>query len=336
MGIRVDGGIGNNLATAGQEAKALEDLGYAGAMTAETAHDPFFPLLMAAQTTSRVELMTGIAVAFARTPMVLANIGHDLNHASKGRFILGLGSQIRAHITKRFSMPWSEPAARMREFILAMRAIWNTWHTGAPLEFTGKFYTHTLMTPFFTPTNTEYGAPKVFLAAVGPLMTEVAGEVADGMIVHAFSTEKYLREVTLPAVERGLAKAGRSRADFEISYPVFMVTGDTEEEMSKQTTLVKRQIAFYGSTPAYKGVLDCIGAGDLQPELNRMSKQGRWEEMGTLIDDSVLHQFAVVGEPDKVAGILKARYGGLIDRTSAAYTNLSVENRRKIISALAA
>ena len=227
--MKVDGGVGWDLDKVGAEAKALEEMGYSGLMTAETSHDPFFPLLVAAMNTQRIELMTGIAVAFARTPMVLANIGHDLNAVSKGRFVLGIGSQIRPHITKRFSMPWSAPAARMREFILAMRAIWATWHEGKPLEFAGRFYTHTLMTPFFTPTNNEYGAPKVFLAAVGPLMTEVAGEVADGVIVHAFTTEKYLRETTVPALEKGFERAGKSRKDFEISYPVFVVTGKDDQ-----------------------------------------------------------------------------------------------------------
>ena len=280
--------------------------------------------------------MTSIAVAFARTPMILANIGHDLNSASKGRFILGLGSQIRPHITKRFSMPWDAPAARMREFILAMRAIWANWHEGAPLEFTGKFYTHTLMTPFFTPTDTEFGPPRVFLAAVGPLMTEVAGEVADGIIVHAFTTEKYLRETTLPALERGFAKAGKTRADFEISYPVFVVTGRDEKELAEATTATRRQIAFYGSTPAYKPVLDSIGVGEMQGELNTMSKQGRWEEMGDLIDDGILENFAVVGEPSTIATQIQNRYGDLIDRTSAAYANIPKDDRIKIIEQLTA
>ncbi len=236
-------------------------MGYSGIMTAETSHDPFFPLLVAAMNTQRIELMTSIAVAFARTPMMLANIGHDLNAVSKGRFVLGIGSQIRPHIAKRFSMPWSAPAARMREFILAMRAIWATWHEGKPLEFAGKFYTHTLMTPFFTPTNNEYGAPKVFLAAVGPLMTEVAGEVADGVIIHAFTTEKYLRETTLPALEKGFERAGKSRKDFEISYPVFVVTGKDDKAIEEAKVATQRQIAFYGSTPAYKPVLESIGVG---------------------------------------------------------------------------
>ncbi|MDG2277633.1 MAG: TIGR03617 family F420-dependent LLM class oxidoreductase [Pseudomonadales bacterium] len=334
--MRVDGGVGADLSTVGAQAQELEEMGYSGIMTAETAHDPFFPLLVAAQNTSRIELMTSIAVAFARTPMVLANIGHDLNAYSKGRFVLGLGSQIRPHITKRFSMPWSSPAARMREFVLAMRAIWGNWHDGKPLEFTGKFYTHTLMTPFFTPTDCDYGAPKVFLAAVGPKMTEVAGEVADGMIAHAFTTESYLRNTTIPALERGFAKAGKSRADFEISYPVFVVTGQTEEELAEAKVATAKQIAFYGSTPAYKPVLDSIGAGELQGDLNKMSKQGRWDDMGTLIGEDMIKEFAVIGEPHQIPAQIKSRYGDIIDRTSAAYAHLPKSDRMKLIAELSA
>jgi probable F420-dependent oxidoreductase len=334
--MKVDGGIGWELDKVGAQAEELEAMGYSGILTAETAHDPFFPLLVAAQRTEKIELMTSIAVAFARTPMVMANIGHDLNAVSKGRFILGLGSQIKPHITKRFSMPWSNPAPRMREFILAMRAIWASWHEGLPLAFTGKYYTHTLMTPFFTPTDNEYGAPRVFLAAVGPLMTEVAGEVADGVIIHAFSTERYIRETTLPAIERGLAKAGKSRKDFEISYPVFVVTGSNEKELADAKVATRKQIAFYGSTPAYRPVLESIGAGELQDDLNRMSKQGRWDEMGTLITDDILNAFAVVGEPQTIAGQIKSRYGDIIDRTSAAYANIPKEDRAKIIAELTA
>lgn len=334
--MKVDGGVGWELDQVGAQARELEEMGYSGIMTAETSHDPFFPLLVAAQNTSKVDLMTSIAVAFARTPMILANIGHDLNAASKGRFVLGIGSQIRAHITKRFSMPWSHPAARMREFILAMRAIWASWHEGKPLEFTGEFYTHTLMTPFFTPTNNEYGAPRVFLAAVGPRMTEVAGEVADGVIIHAFTTEKYLRETTLPALERGFAKAGKKRSDFEISYPVFVVTGANEKELEDAKVNTRRQIAFYGSTPAYRPVLESIGVGELQDELNRMSKQGRWQEMGDLITEDILNAFAVVGEPGTIAGQIKSRYGDIIDRTSAAYANIPKQDRVKIIAELSA
>lgn len=334
--MKVDGGVGWELDKVGAQAQELEGMGYSGIMTAETSHDPFFPLLVAAQNTQRVDLMTSIAVAFGRSPMTLANVGHDLNAASQGRFVLGLGSQIKPHISKRFSMPWSSPAARMREFILAMRAIWANWHQGEPLEFTGKFYTHTLMTPFFTPTNTEFGAPRVFLAAVGPMMTEVAGEVADGIIIHAFTTEKYLRGTTLPALERGFAKVGKKREDFEISYPVFVATGTNEEELEQAKVATRQQIAFYGSTPAYKPVLESIGVGDMQSDLNAMSKQGRWEEMGKLIDNDVLQAFAVIGEPQTIPEQILSRFGDIVDRTAAAYSNISKTDRAGIVDKLTA
>ena len=334
--MRVDGGLTTDLDKVADNVRQLEEMGYSGAMTAETSHDPFFPLLLAAGESRKIELMTSIAVAFARTPMVLANIGHDLNAYSKGRFIMGLGSQIKPHITKRFSIPWSSPAPRMREFILAMRAIWDTWYTGTKLDFRGEFYQHSLMTPFFTPTNTEYGAPKVFLAAVGPLMSQVAGEVADGMIVHAFTTEEYLRGTTLPNIEKGLAAAGRKREDFQVAYPCFVVTGTDERSFAQAKETVTRQIGFYGSTPAYKGVLDSIGAGELQPVLNTMSKEGKWKEMGELITDDILQKFAVVAEPKDVAAQMKQRYGDIIDRTSAAYGTIPAEEQKRIIDALQA
>jgi probable F420-dependent oxidoreductase len=335
--MKVDAGlITANLEEAPRRARELEELGYDGLITAETAHDPFFPLVLAAEHTKRIELMTSIAVAFARTPMILANVGHDLNHYSKGRFVMGLGSQIQPHITKRFSMPWSHPARRMREFILAMRAIWANWYQGQKLDFRGEFYTHTLMTPFFAPTEKTYGPPKVLLAAVGALMTEVAGEVADGMIAHAFTTEKYLREVTLPAVERGLAKSGRSRKDFQISYPVFVVTGSDEKEYLASRTGVSRQIAFYGSTPAYRPVLEAHGWGALQSELNVLSKQGKWEEMGKLINDDILEAFAVVAEPEQVVPRLKARLGGVVERVAVTFSPGGKKSPRQLISELRA
>lgn len=335
--MKVDGGVdARNLKDIPAEIQKLESAGYDGALSAETAHDPFLPLSQAALHSQNIELITSIAVAFARTPMVLAGIGHDLNACSEGRFTLGLGSQIRAHITKRFSMPWSRPAARMREFIQALHAIWDNWYQGKPLKFQGEFYQHTLMTPFFTPTNTSYGAPRVFLAAVGPMMTEVAAEVADGVICHAFTTEAYMRETTLPAIEAGLAKSGRNRADFQISYPAFLVTGDNEESFARNRDLVKRQIAFYGSTPAYKAVLDSIGIGDLSPELNRMSKEGKWQAMGELITDDIMESFAVVGEPQDIAAKFAGRFGGLVDRMSVPYTSLNADTRRSLIEQLKA
>ena len=317
--MKVDGGIGNNLHHAGAQAKELEAAGYTCAWTAETSHDPFFPLLLAAEHTDTLELGTSIAVAFARNPMTLANIGWDLQSYSKGRFVLGLGSQIKPHITKRFSMEWSHPAPRMREMILAIRAIWDTWENGTPLAFRGDYYTHTLMTPFFTPERADlagFGVPKIFLAGVGELMTEVAGEVCDGFLCHGFTTEKYLREVTIPALARGRAKAGKTMEGFEIVGPSFVVTGNSEEEMAAAIAGTRQQIAFYGSTPAYRNVLDAHGWGGLQDELNSLSKMGKWVDMGNLITDEILNTFAVVGEPETIAPELHRRYGDVIQRIS--------------------
>lgn len=269
--------------------------------------------------------MTSIAVAFARNPMILANLAHDLNSYSKGRFILGLGSQIKPHVTKRYSMPWGKPAAQMRELIEALHAIWDCWYEGKPLDYRGEHYTHTLMTPMFTPTDIAHGRPRVVLAAVGPKMTETAAAVADGMLVHPFTTQRYLQEVTLPTIEKTLTAEGRKRSDFEVVYSVFAVTADTEEQFNSIKQATKKQISFYGSTPAYRVVLDLHGWGDLQSELNLMSKQGRWDEMADLITDDILDAFAVVGEPEAVARGIKERYSGLVDRTSLQLPGVSRE-----------
>ena len=316
--------------------KKLEAQGYDGVGTAEMNHDPFMPLLLAAEHTEKMEIHTGIAVAFARSPMILANLGHDLNAYSKGRFTMGLGSQIRPHITKRFSMQWGAPAAQMKELILAMRAIWTNWYSGKPLRFEGKYYNHTLMTPAFTPENQEHGAPKVTLAAVGPVMTEVAGEVADGLIIHPFSNEKYIREVTLPAVERGLEKSGRSREDFEISYSPFIISGKDEATFEKEKAAAKNRIAFYGSTPAYKNVLGVHGWGEMQIELNGMSKQGKWQEMGELVSDEMLNTFGIMDEPGKVVAEIKSRFGDIVDRTSGGFGFVGSDQRQEMVVALRA
>ncbi|MFZ8969324.1 MAG: LLM class F420-dependent oxidoreductase [Ilumatobacteraceae bacterium] len=317
--MKIDGGIAGGIAGAAASAAELEAAGYDGAWTAETAHDPFLPLVQAAAATEHLEIGTSIAVAFARNPMLLANIGWDLQAFSKGRFVMGLGSQIKPHITKRFSMEWSHPAARMREMVQAIRAIWDTWLTGSKLEFRGDFYTHTLMTPFFTPDAADldgFGPPKILLAAVGDMMTKVAGETCDGIIVHGFTTEKYMREVTMPAIEAGRAAAGKTMEGFEVSGPLFVVTGNNEEEMAAAAAGTRQQIAFYGSTPAYRGVLECHGWGDMQDELNRLSKAGEWVKMGEVIDDEVLNTFAVVGEPEQIGAELNRRYSDLVDRLS--------------------
>jgi probable F420-dependent oxidoreductase len=316
--MKIDGGFGVNttLDKASELAREQEAAGYDGFWTAETSHDPFLPLLLAAEHTETIELGTSIAVAFARNPMLLANTAWDLQAFSGGRFILGLGSQIKPHITKRFSMPWSKPAARMREMIQAIHAIWESWETDGRLDFRGEFYTHTLMTPFFNPGPNPHGRPRIFLAGVGELMTEVAGEVADGFICHGFTTERYLREVTIPALERGRAKAGKTMGGFEIVGPSFVVTGNDESQLAAAAQGTRQQIAFYGSTPAYRPVLDLHGWGELQDQLNAMSKQGQWVEMAEAIDDEILNTFAVVGEPEAIAPELHQRYGDIVQRIS--------------------
>jgi probable F420-dependent oxidoreductase len=314
--MKIDGGMSGGLDQASAASAALERRGYDGVLSPETSHDPFLPLLLAAQGSEHLDLATGIAVAFARNPMTLAQTSWDLQAASHGRFILGLGSQIKPHITRRFSMPWSHPAARMREMILAIRAIWACWNDGTKLDFRGDFYTHTLMTPFFNPGPNPYGDPRIYLAGVGELMTEVAGEVADGFICHGFTTRRFVDEVTLPALEKGRAKAGKTMDGFELSGPMFVVTGRDEAEMAAAAKGVRGQISFYGSTPAYRKVLELHGWGDLQEELNRLSKEGRWAEMGDLIDDDILREFAVVAPLDEVADGLRDRWGDVLSRLS--------------------
>lgn len=334
--MKIDAGLMGSLPEVPARARELEAQGFDGLVTAEMSSDPFLPLLLAAEHTERVQLMTSIAVAFARSPMIVAQLSNDLQACSRGRFILGIGSQIAPHITKRFSMPWSRPAARMREFILALRAIWDCWYRGEKLAFRGEFYTHTLMTPMFTPTNNPHGAPPVVLAAVGPRMTEVAGEVADGLLVHGFTTERYLREVTLPALERGLARTGRSRGDLQICHPAFVLTGHDPRAWEQARSSVTRQLAFYGSTPAYRGVLELHGWGELQAELHAMSKRGEWVAMGERINDEILAAFAVVAEPSKVAGAIKQRFGGVVDRVLCTFPFATDDERRACLEELRA
>ena len=305
----IDGTLGGSFGDIKAAAAANEAAGYAGLWTGETQHDPFLQVLQAAEATERVTLGTSIAIAFGRTPMTLANTAFDLARYSQGRFVLGLGSQVKPHIERRFSMPWSHPAARMREFVGALRAIWASWQDGEKLDFQGEFYTHTLMTPFFSPPAHEWGPPPVYLAGVGKLMTEVAGAVCDGFFFHGFTTPSYLQEVTMPALLRGRASAGKDSLDgFTIAGPAFLCVGRSEEELAAAIQGTKQQIAFYASTPAYRGVLEHHGWGDLQPELTRMSKEGKWTEMADLIDDDVVRTFAAVGDVPEVAQQLQERW----------------------------
>ena len=315
--MKIDGALfAQKLEDVPAAAKQLEELGYDGAFTFEGPHDPFFPHVLAAGATERLELATAIAIAFARSPMLLANIGWDLNAYSKGRFILGLGSQIRPHIEKRFSMPWSKPAARMRELVLAVREIWRCWEEGGRLDFRGEFYTHTLMTPFFNPGPNPYGNPRIFVAGVGPKMTEVAGEVADGFFVHPFHPAESFEKTTLPALAAGAARAGRSPKDIEVAFQLMVVSGANDEEFEKARAAVTQQIAFYGSTPAYRVVLETHGWGELQPELNRLSKRGKWTEMGALVTDDILEAIAVVAPMNEIADKVRVRCAAHADRVS--------------------
>jgi len=317
--MKIDTGIGADLASTGRRTAAAEQAGLDCVWASETVNDPFLSLVLAAEHTERVSLGTAIAVAFARNPMSLAYTANQLQEYSRGRLILGLGSQVRAHIERRFSEQWSRPAARMREFALALRAIWASWNDGAGLDFQGDFYTHTLMTPVFSPRPHEFGTPRVFLAAVGERMTEVAGEVADGVITHGLSSPRYVREVTLPALQRGLETSGRTRADVEVTCPGFIAIADGDEQLSKVRSGMRRHLSYYASTPAYRPVLDLHGWGDLQLELHACSKRGAWDAMVGLVDDEMLDTFTIIATPGTLAAEVRARYGGVADRITVSW-----------------
>lgn len=300
----------------GEMAQTLEAAGFDGAYTFEGQSDPFIALAAAAMSTKKIELMTSIAVAFARNPMNLAYIANDLQNLSKGRFILGLGAQVKAHIEKRFSMPWSHPADRMREMVQAIKTIWNSWQTGEKLKFEGEFYQHTLMSPVFSPKPNPYGVPRIFVAGVGPKMTEVAAEVGDGYFLHPFNTRKSLSDLSLAALNQGLERAAKTREEFTVSAQVITATGLNEQQMEQALVSARNQIAFYASTPAYLPVLQCHGWEGFQSEANRLAKLGLWEDMTQLVDDEMLNAFAVVGTPQEVGRQISERYAGVVDRIS--------------------
>uniref|UniRef100_UPI003F493727 TIGR03617 family F420-dependent LLM class oxidoreductase n=1 Tax=Streptomyces sp. CA-141956 TaxID=3240051 RepID=UPI003F493727 len=307
-----------------QAAHLAEQHGLDRLYTAETAYDPFQALAVAASRTSSIELATGVAVAFARTPMTLAASAWTLQQASGGRAVIGLGSQVSAHVTRRFSMPWSNPAARLQEFVAAVRAIWDCWQNGSELAFQGNFYTHTLMTPTFCPAPSQHGVPKILIAAVGPLMTRVAGATGDGLLCHPFSSASYLEECILPIALEARTKAENNRAPwletpFEVAGSVLTATGRTEREFVASVAAVRERIAFYASTPAYRPVLDHHGWGELQEDLYTLSLRGQWKEMGRLIDDEMLHTFAVVAESPAAAGrLVRERCSGLLHSVSVS------------------
>jgi probable F420-dependent oxidoreductase len=307
---------GDDLADARTIYRELEELGYDRAFSFEAKHDPFLPLAVAAEHTERIELGTALAIAFARSPMTIANAGWDLQLLTGGRFHLGLGSQIRPHVEERFSMPFAPAADRMRELVLAVRAIWSAWQDGTPLDFRGEHYTHTRMVPAFDPGPLEWGPPPVLLGAVGPRMTEVAGEVADGLLVHPVNTRRSLLELTLPALERGASRADRSIEDLELVCVTIVVTGRDEQEFVRSREAVREQLAFYATTPAYAPVFELHGADGLGDEARRLARAGRWADAAALVDDDLLETIAVVGEPAQVAAAIRERLSGISDHVS--------------------
>ena len=297
-------------------ARKVEALGFDALWSAETQHDPFLPLAVAATVTSRIRLGTSIAVAFPRSPMVVAHIAWDLAKASNGRFILGLGSQVKGHNERRFSVKWEAPAPRMREVVLALRAIWDTWQNGTKLAFKGQHYRFDLMTPFFNPGPIEHPKIPVYIAGVNQHMCRVAGEFCDGLHVHPFNSPKYLREYVQPAVSEGLKAAGKRREDFTYATSSFVVVGESEQELAQQRAAVKQQIAFYASTRTYEPVLAAHGWQGVGPLLHRKSVEGDWKGMADLITDEMLDTYAVTGTYDTIAARLQERYTGLLDRTA--------------------
>jgi probable F420-dependent oxidoreductase len=308
------------LATAGALFGDLEQAGFDGAFTYETRHDPFLPLVLAADRTTTLRLGTAIAIAFARTPMLLATVGRDLQDLSAGRMTLGLGTQIRPHIERRYSMPWSRPGARLREMVLAIRAIWDAWDGIAPLDFRGEFYTHTLMPPAFDPGPGHYGRPSILLGAVGPHLTRAAAEVGDGLLVHPFATRESLEQLTLPGIAEGLALAGRDRSELELAVVTMIATGDSGAELDEAIATVRGQLAFYGSTPAYARILECNGWEGLHPRLNALSKEGRWDDMADLVPNEMVESIAIVGRRHEIAGRIREKVGGIADTVSLECT----------------
>ncbi len=299
-------------------ARTVEAEGYSIITTMENKHDPFLPLAVAAVETERVELATAIAISFSRSPMAVANAAWDLNEGSRGRFVLGLGTQVKAHNERRFSVAWSPPAPRMREYILALKAIWRTWRHGDKLAFEGEHYRFTLMPPYFVPESLGLRIPPVTMAAVGPAMLRVAGEVADGVRLHPFCTRKYLDEVVLPEVGTGLGKSGRARQAFEITGGGFLATGATDEAVDKAREWVRGRVGFYGSTPAYYPVLAVHGLEDLGLALNRMTREGAWDKLAGAISDDVLDLFAATGRHDQIKAVVASRFAETSDSIFAS------------------
>ena len=316
---------------AAERAQLLREAGASGVFTFEGPHDVFVPLTLAA-TVDGLDIMSNVAIAFPRNPVQLAHQANDLQLLARGRFILGLGTQVRAQIEKRYGADFDRPVARMKEMVGALRAVFAAWNDGERLDFRGEYYRHTLMTPTFNPGPNPYGPPPIYLGALGPKLTRATAEVADGLLVMPFGSKRFLREATMPAVREGLAAAGRAPEDLAVVPEIIVSVGEDDQAHAA----ARRLLAFYGSTPAYRPVLDVHGWGDLQPELNAMSKQGRWQEMATLIDDEILHTIAACGSPADVAAHIRDRVAGISDRICLYQPGpIAVDSLAQIVDALA-
>lgn len=303
-----------------------EEIGYDGLWTAETGHEPFMPLAIASTVTQRVNLGTAIVVAFPRNPTVLAHTAWDLQANSNGRFILGLGTQVKGHNERRYGVPFVAPVKKLREMILAMRAVLNCWQTGTPLRFEGEFYRLTLMTPFFSPPKTTLPHVPVYVAGVNRLIAEMAGEVCDGFHVHPLNSPQFLRESLIPAIEAGARRAGRSRKDLLLSVQALTATGDSTKAIAEQREEIRRQIGFYASTRTYAPVLETHGWGEVSGKLNAKAAAGDWAGVAREVTDEMLDQFCISGPPDELGKKLRARYDGLLDRVSLYFPLRPGEN----------
>ena len=332
--MKIDAPISADMHRVAGQAKRLEALGYDGLRLAELKHDPFLPLTIAAEHTTKIELVTSVAVAFSRNPMSMATLAHDLNAFSNGRLLLGLGSQVKPHIERRFSMPWHKAAAQMREFIEAMQAIFDCWYDGKRLAYQGAYYQHNLMPATFTPENITGPRPRIILSATGPLMTKVAAEIADGMIMHPFSSAAYMRKVTIPAIKAGLQTSGRTLKDFSLDYAPMIATGTNEEDLQKAIAVLRDRIAFYGCTKAYKPVLDLHGWGDLSDELIALNRQHKNAEMAALITDEMVQTIGITGSPVEVVDIMMQRFDGLVNRTGFSVPGLSDDDLGDLLARL--
>jgi probable F420-dependent oxidoreductase len=317
--VKVDAGLGTEgdyLRGIDQTAHAAEDFGFAGLWTSETKHDAFLPLAIAANETREIELGTSVAIAFSRSPMETAQTAWDLQDLSDGRFVLGLGTQVKAHVMRRFSMPWDRPAARLREYILALRAIWESFQSEGPLNFEGDFYRHTLMTPFFNPGPIDHPEIPVYIAGVNTRLAKLAGEICDGFHVHPFHSPEYVRRTVIPAIAEGAKQANRDPEQVTLATSAFVIAAENEEKAREQRESVRAQISFYASTPTYRTVLEAHGWEGVGERLGKLAREKKWREMPALISDEMLAAFAVEAAPDELGAVLRERYTGLIDRIS--------------------